>query len=74
MKTLIASLLILAVSSEFAPKPSIEVQFLKGESKPLGVILRSGVMEFTEKDGKKAYWVTGKALEEINHQIETYKE
>lgn len=73
MKTLITSLVVFVASTQFAPKAEVEVQFLKGDSEPMGVILRTGVREFTDSNGQKAYWVTGKTLTEIQNQINNHK-
>lgn len=73
MKTLLAFVLITGASS-LLPSSNVDVQFLQSETKPMGVVLRgNSIREFTDASGQKAYWVTGKAIEEINTQIKNYK-
>ncbi len=73
MKSILAFTVLLGAST-FSSSPSVDVQFLQSETKPIGVILRgNNIREFTDQNGQKAYWVTGKAIEEINMQIKNYK-
>lgn len=71
MKTLLLAATILAAST--VSKQSVEVQYLDKETEPVGAIVRTGVREFTEADGTKAFWITGKTLQELTQQVQTHK-
>jgi hypothetical protein len=67
MKTLLliaASTLLTAATVE---KPQVEVQRISGEA-PYCAVVRSGIMEYKDSDGKKFYVITGKTLQELVKQ------
>jgi len=71
MRTTLLAIAFLTTGAAIPAKPKIE--FHRYDERIIGVVLRDGVMEYTELDGSKSYWIPGRVLREIAKGMEGEK-